>query len=64
MIVVITYFILFSPLLVLSSTAKIFLGTILSNSTDSELVILVSITHINCVVMTPQPVNLVEFHLQ
>jgi len=57
-------FILFTPLLALSSIAKIFLATILSYSTDSELVILVSLTHTYCVVMTTQPVNLAEFHSQ
>ena len=43
--------------------SKIFLATIPSYSIDSELVIPVSLTHTYCVVMTPQPVNLVEFHL-
>jgi len=38
--------------------------TIPSHSTDSELVILVSLTHTYSVVMTLQPVSLVEFHLQ
>ena len=38
--------------------------TILCYSTDFELVILVSLTHIYCLVMILQPVSLVEFHLQ
>jgi len=41
------------PLLALSSIAKIYPATIPSYSTDSELVILVSLSHTYCVVMTP-----------
>jgi len=37
---------------------------ILYYSTDFELVILVSLTHIYCLVMILQPVSLAEFHLQ
>jgi len=44
--------ILFTPLLALSSIAKIFPATIPSYLTDSELVIVVSLTHTYCVVMT------------
>jgi len=57
-------FILFIPLLALSSTAKISPVTILYYSTDFDLVILVLLTHTYCVVMLLQPVSLVEFHLQ
>ena len=42
-------FILFTPLFALSSIAKIFLATILSYSTDSELVILVSLTVVSLI---------------
>ena len=52
------------PRLALLSIAKIFPATIPSCSTDCELVILVSLTHTYWVVMTPQPVNLAEFHSQ
>jgi len=57
-------FILFTPRLALSSIAEIFPATIPSCSTNCELVILVSLTHTYWVVMTPQPVNLAEFHSQ
>jgi len=57
-------FVLFTALLALSSVAKIFPATIPSYSADYELVMLVSLTHTYCVVMTPQPVNLVEFFFQ
>jgi len=40
------------------------LATILYYSTDFELAILVSLTHTYYMGMIPQPVNLVEFHLQ
>ena len=57
-------FILFTPWLAVSSIAKIFPATIPSCSTECELVILVSLTRTYWVVMTPQPVNLAEFHSQ
>ena len=57
-------FILFTPRSALLSIAKIFPTTIPSCSTDCELLILVSLTHTYWVVMTPQPVNLAEFHSQ
>jgi len=55
--------ILFTPLLALSSIAKS-LATTLYYSTDFEFVILVSLTDTYYMGMIPQPVNLVEFHLQ
>jgi len=57
-------FILFTPLLAFSRIAKICPVTILYYSTDFELVILVSLTHIYCLVTILQRVILVEFHLQ
>ena len=71
-------FILFTPQLALSSIAKIFPTTTPSCSTNklqighSRLPTYVplrncslthSVTHTYCVLMIPQPVNLVEFHL-
>ena len=52
------------PRLALSSVAKILPATIPSCSTDCKLVLVVSLTHTYRVVMTPQPVNLAEFHSQ